>query len=289
MFAPMTAAKIYKEILTGIELMYDKQEAAAIASILFEHKTGISKFGIIREPGKPVSEETIAELRQALSQLQQHIPIQYITGEAWFYGLKLQVSPAVLIPRPETEELVHAVIQSAKSNSNLNILDIGTGSGCIPIALSRHIPGAHITAIDVSAAALATAKTNAVSLDAAVNFSEMDFLDETNWHQLGRYDIITSNPPYIPMDEKLLLDKHVTESEPHIALFVPEQKPLLFYEKIALFGKQHLNETGKLFMETHEQYAREVAALFDGEHYSAEVIIDLNGNERIVIATRRCR
>ena len=183
----MTAGKLYKEILTGIELIYDKQEAAAIASILFEHKTGISKSGIIREPGKLLSQETIAELRQALSQLQQHVPIQYITGEAWFYGLKLQVSPAVLIPRPETEELVHAVIQSAKSNSNLNILDIGTGSGCIPIALSRHITGAYITGIDVNVAALATAKMNAVSLDAVVNFSEVDFLDETSWHREFSY------------------------------------------------------------------------------------------------------
>lgn len=289
MFAPMTVGSLYKEILAGIELIYDKQEAAIICSILFENKAGISKSDLIREPGKRLDEKKINELRLALSGLQQHIPIQYITGEAWFYGMKLQVSPAVLIPRPETEELVQLAIEHIGSSEGLYVLDIGTGSGCIPIAISRNAPGSTVTGIDISPEALAVARLNAGIQKADVVFLQTDFLDEAGWTVFGKYDVITSNPPYIPEDEKILLDRHVTESEPHAALFVPTGKPLLFYEKTAIFGRSHLNEAGKLFMETHQNYAQQVADLFNDEYYSAEVIPDINGNERFVIATRRYR
>jgi release factor glutamine methyltransferase len=218
--------------------------------------------------------------------LLQHKPVQYVLGEAWFYNMKLKVNEQVLIPRPETEELVQLVLTHVAANQVAapTILDIGTGSGCIAIALMKNIPAAIVTAIDVSGEALLVAKENAIDQDTTIQFFQTDFLNEAQWPVLPTFDIIISNPPYIPINEKEKLDINVTAFEPHHALFVPDNAPLLFYEKIATFGKTHLNPGGKIFMETHEDYAQETADLFSPFYSEVAIKKDIFGKERMVVA-----
>ena len=163
-------------------------------------------------------------------------------------------------------------------------MDIGTGSGCIAIAVKKNIPAAMITAIDVSEGALLVAKENATTQQTDIGFLQVDFLDEAQWNTLPKFDIIISNPPYIPINEKEKLDINVTAFEPHQALFVPDNSPLLFYEKIATFGKTHLSRGGKIFMETHEDYAKETASLFKQHYKEVTIQKDIFDKERMVIA-----
>jgi release factor glutamine methyltransferase len=217
-----------------------------------------------------------------------HKPVQYILGEAWFYNLKLKVTPAVLIPRPETEELADAAITWLQSQSakTINVLEIGTGSGAIAIALKKHVPGMYITAMDNSREALIVAAENAANQQTNIQFSEQDFLDENGWGKMGIFQLVISNPPYIPLREKAGMDKHVTQYEPHGALFVPDEQPLLFYEKIATFCNHHLEVNGMIMLETHEDLAKEVGDLFSDEEYNVIIRNDLQGKNRMVMATR---
>lgn len=286
MFALMTVNELYRKFLVELGDVYDNREAANISSLLFEHVAGITRSGIIKDPGKVLEEKISTQLNDCLSKLKTHEPVQYVIGEAWFYNMKLKVSPAVLIPRPETEELVEVVINYSKGKTDLSIFDIGTGSGCIAIALNKNIPASVVSAIDISTDALNIAKENSSVQQTEVNFIQLDFLDEKKWPSLPSFDIIISNPPYIPADEKNILHKNVTDFEPHLALFVENNKPLIFYEKIAAFGRSHLKENGKIFMETHEDLADETAALFNDEYYSAIIKKDMQEKQRMVIATR---
>ena len=190
-----------------------------------------------------------------------------------------------MIPRPETEELVEQLIIDRKSKlTDPAILDIGTGSGCISIAIKKNLPASKLTAIDVSKDALALAKENAAMHNTHIHFAELDFLDETNWPTLGIFDIIISNP-YIPINEKEKLAKNVTDFEPHLALFVPYRSPLIFYEKIAAFGRDHLLPNGKIYLETHEDLAKETAALFHKYYQTVMIKKDMYGKERMIIIT----
>jgi release factor glutamine methyltransferase len=188
-----------------------------------------------------------------------------------------------LIPRPETEELVMAAT-NFMHQEDLSVLDIGTGSGCIAIAVKKNKGKAQVTAIDISKAALSIARANAMHQQTEIEFLETNFLIENNWKQLHSYDVIISNPPYIPENEKKLLDKNVAEYEPHDALFVAVAEPLIFYKKISAFGKTHLNKSGKIFMETHMDFAGQVAVYFRQEGYNAEILKDMFGKDRIVVA-----
>ena len=284
----MTIKELYRSFLLQLEDIYEKNEAANICSILFEGIAGITRSVLIKNPDQSLNEPTLLKLQECLEELMREKPIQYITGEAWFYKMKLKVSPAVLIPRPETEELVDVVIKYLKDKDSSIILDIGTGSGCIPIAVKKNIPAAIITSIDISIDALAIAKENSMLQKTSIDFQQLDFLDEKTWTLFPLFDVIVSNPPYIPENEKQLLDKNVTAYEPHTALFVANETPLIFYEKIAAFGKTHLKKHGKIFMETHEAFAINVAELFKDASYSAEIINDLNGKQRMVVATHHC-
>lgn len=285
----MTVQELYRFFLTDVAHIYDKEEAANISTMLFESIAGISRADIIRDPNRVLDEEIVLKLQNACKDLKEHKPVQYIIGEAWFYHMKLKVSPAVLIPRPETEELAAAVIQFLKDKPSAALLDIGTGSGCIPIAIKKNLPGINITAIDISSEALAIANENALAQQTPISFQQVNFLDEQTWDALPVYDVIVSNPPYIPEAEKQLLAKNVTAFEPHTALFVANEQPLIFYEKIAAFGKKHVKENGRIFMETHESFAGQVSTLFNNGFYSAVIINDLQGKERIVVATRHSR
>ena len=287
MFALMTVNEQYRIFLAELEHIYNRSEAVAISSTVFESIAGITRAGIIKYPTQVLGEKILQRLDHCLLQLKMHKPVQYVTGETWFCKMKLKVSPAVLIPRPETEELAGAVISYLKDKPVASVLDIGTGSGCIAIAIKKNLPDTSVTAIDISVDALNIAKENASHQQASINFLRSDFLHERTWQSLPLFDVIVSNPPYIPQNEKKTLDKNVIEFEPHLALFVENNQPLIFYEKMAVFGKTHLKESGKIFMETHEHFAKETAELFNDDHYSSVIQNDLYEKQRMVIATRR--
>jgi release factor glutamine methyltransferase len=187
--------------------------------------------------------------------------VQYVLNEAWFTGLKLYVDENVLIPRPETEELADMAIKDVLKNNNqsIAILDIGTGSGCIAIGLKKNLPGATVYAVDVSEGALEVARKNANENSAAIHFILSDILDEKKWIHLPGVDVIISNPPYIPVNQMEEMSNNVIKHEPHLALFVPDENPLVFYKSIAGLAEKKLLPGGKIFVEVHENSAGKVA------------------------------
>jgi len=285
----MTVKEQYRLFLTALENIYSSSEASNISSLVFESIAGITKSSMIKDPGQLIDDNSLSRLNECLAKLKSHKPVQYVLGECWFYGMKFKVSPAVLIPRPETEELVQEAINELKNKQGANVIDIGTGSGCIAIALKKNCSHANVTAVDVSEAALEIAEENSSTMNTAVEFRQLDFLDEKNWNALEQFDLIISNPPYIPENEKVSLDKNVTDFEPHLALFVANNKPLIFYEKIISFAESNLIAGGKIFLEIHEALAVETAALFNKEVYSVEIKKDIPGKDRMIIASRRSR
>ena len=287
MFAKMTTREQYRFFLQQLQTIYNLNEATIITDWVFENLAHVKRFDVIKTPAHPLTDAITNQLNTALTALLQHKPVQYVTGEAWFYNMKLKVNEHVLIPRPETEELVQLVLNTAlaQARSTPAVLDVGTGSGCIAIAVKKNLPGANVTAIDISSEALQVAKENATALQADIKFLKVDFLKEEQWAGLGQLDFIVSNPPYIPVNEKENMDVNVTAFEPHLALFVPSFSPLLFYENILAFAGTHLNPGGKIFVETHEGFANETAALFKEQYKNVEIKKDIFGKERMVIAT----
>ena len=282
----MTVNELYRSFLKELSDSHDVHEAATITSMIFEYVSGINKYALIKTPDAILPTEQINLIHESLAALKKNKPVQYITGEAWFYEIKLKVSPAVLIPRPETEELVAVVIDALKNKSGIQLIDIGTGSGCIAIAIKKNVPDVSVTAIDVSFEALIIAKQNALAQKTAIRFIQNDFLSKENQDDLGEYDIIVSNPPYIPQAEEKRMDKNVTEYEPHLALFVDDTRPLIFYERISDFSNKYLKNNGMIFLETHENFAGKVAALFDSGAFRSEIKKDISGKKRMIIVTR---
>lgn len=278
----MTIKEFYRNFVVQLQNIYSSSESAKITDMVFEKIASIAKPDIIISPAHTLNESITNQLTEALYQLLDHKPVQYVLGEAWFCNMFFKVNEHVLIPRPETEELVALI----KNHKPISILDIGTGSGCIAIAVKKKLPLAEITAIDISESALSIAKENAISNNATINFKQINFLDENNWKDLQLFDVIVSNPPYIPQNEKAILDKNVTKHEPDTALFVPDNSPLLFYEKIAVFAKEHLKKDGKIFVEVHENFAKETAKVFEQHFSKVEIIKDIFEKERMVTATQ---
>lgn len=282
----MTIKELYRNFLVQLQKIYSLSEATAITDWVFEKMASLKRTDILKNPGKKITPSADELIQKALQELLLHKPVQYVLGEAWFYRMKLKVNKHVLIPRPETEELVEQLIKDRKSKlTDPVILDIGTGSGCIPIAIKKNLPASKVTGIDISKDALALAAENAALHNAHINFTQMDFLDESNWSLLPLCDIIISNPPYIPIKEKTKLGKNVTDFEPHLALFVPNKSPLIFYEKIAAFSKNNLLPNGKIYLETHEDYAKETAALFMKDYQTVMIKKDMYGKERMILIT----
>ncbi len=282
----MMIKDLYRNFLVQLQKIYSLSEATAITEWVFEKMASLKRSDILKNPEKIITPVADKLIQETLQELLSNKPVQYVLGEAWFYRMKFKVNKHVLIPRPETEELVEQLITDRKSKlTDPAILDIGTGSGCIPIAIKKNLPASKLTAVDISTGALVLAKENAVLHNAAVNFILLDFLDQSNWSSLPFFDIIISNPPYIPILEKEKLAKNVTDFEPHLALFVPNNSPLVFYEKIAAFGRDHLLPNGKIYLETHEDYAKETAALFRGHYQTVMIKKDIYGKERMVIIT----
>ena len=285
----MTAAQFYSLFLEKLVSIYDKREAENITIWVLENITGLKKWEIRKSEGDLDSNVTL-QLHKYLDELLQHKPVQYVLHEAWFYKMKFFVNEYVLIPRPETEELVSLIVHDVKNknhdsaDNHFNIIDIGTGSGCIAISLKKELPGYDIIAIDISEKALSVAGKNANDLNATVEFLEINFLDESKWNLLPKYDVIVSNPPYIPGKETNTMEKNVTDFEPSIALFVPDNDPLIFYKAICKFAHSHLHEGGSIYVEVHENYAGEVSNIFGRNDFRCEIIKDIYGKERMIRA-----
>jgi release factor glutamine methyltransferase len=282
----MTIAELNRIFLQKLSGIYSKNESSEITKLTFEALANLSRADILINPGLQLSLPIETNLIKALDELMNHKPVQYITGYTWFYKLRFNLSENVLIPRPETEELVDEVVQYLKQNRHQKILDIGSGSGCIPISIKKNNSDCLITSIDISAEAIEMAQKNAALNEVSINFQQVDFLNEAAWNELELYNCIVSNPPYIPISELTSIEKNVKDFEPHLALFVPDTEPLIFYEKILKFSDNHLQVGGVIFMETHENYAEAVMNLFKEKGFEASLKLDLLGKSRMVMATR---
>jgi release factor glutamine methyltransferase len=264
--------------------LYDAIEMNSMVNIIIEEVTGWDALHQNIHKNDALEPSQIEQLDHYVEQLLTGKPLQYIIQKAWFLGKAYFVNEAVLIPRPETEELVEWIIEYAQIiNKPLSILDIGTGSGCIPISLKLAIPNAHITAIDISKEALAIAEQNAASYHTEIEWIAQDILQTKQLKD--RYDIMVSNPPYIPLREKVAMQKQVADHEPEIALFVPDQFPLIFYSKIAHIGKSALKPNGQLFFEIHYDQGEAIIALLNEMGYHAELRQDIFGKDRMVRAS----
>lgn len=259
---------------------YDDNEAGSITYLLLENFFNVSKNDVIVK--KPLADGSIdkKEIAEILKRIKTMEPVQYIIGMAHFYGKTFFVDPAVLIPRPETEELIDLVVRE-NTSPDLQILDIGTGSGCIAISLQLHLTNATVHALDVSEAALKVATKNALHNNAEVHFMQCDILKEAP--ALSNLDLIVSNPPYVRKKESKLMSKHVLKHEPHIALFVPDKDPLLFYKKIIHQSKALLKNKGKLYFEINEAYGQQLKAYMEENGFTAvDIFQDFQGKERMV-------
>ncbi len=285
LFLPLTIQTAFTFITGAIGDIYDEREASNIAHIVLEHITGLGKLDRIIHKERDLSPGQKEQLTTAIAALQRMEPIQYITGTAWFYGLEFNVSPAVLIPRPETEELVDWIVKDAVGRHELHILDIGTGSGCIPLSLKSAMPDAVISGVDVSDAALDVARSNATKLNLEVNFRHLDALDPEQMNGLSSFDIIVSNPPYITQKEQAEMQQQVWGFEPSLALFVPDHDALLFYRHIAITAREKLRKPGYLYFEINEALGKEVVELLQGLGFEqVELKQDFFGKDRMVKA-----
>lgn len=272
---------LLKECSKALEQLYSKEEAQSISFLLLENLYACPRSAVLADKELQETSEKSIVLKDYISRLLKSEPLQYIIGQTEFYGNTFLVSPAVLIPRPETEELVQLIISENKNTIPISILDIGTGSGCIAISLKKALPYANVHALDVSSDAIAIAQKNAAQNDVLLSFMERDILSENT--ELPNTSIIVSNPPYITPSEKLFMNANVLEYEPHLALFIEEKNPLLFYKVITEKAKRYLLPKGKLYFEINEQFGKETAELLINSGFNnVAVIKDLNGKDRIV-------
>lgn len=298
-----------------LEKLYGSDEANALIMILLEHYFNIDRMKIALEPDLRLSESELLTLHFAVKELLKNKPVQYIIGETEFCGMKFCVNENVLIPRPETEEMVKSLelkvkgylyspsfrpdierreMVAEKSPANISILDIGTGSGCIAISLAKLIPDSDVTAVDISEKALEVAKKNAETNEVNVHFVQADILNpfvETHGHTSlpidNQYDIIVSNPPYVCESEKSEMRANVLDYEPSTALFVSDNDPLIFYRKILEFAQKALKPNGQIWFEINEKFGKKTAELCHSEGFkNVEIIRDFRERERILRARR---
>jgi release factor glutamine methyltransferase len=286
----MTFEAAEQSLATALDGLYENREAATIAGMVMEFVSGKSKMDRWLQKNELLPIEDLKRLEKYSKELLTGKPVQYVLGEAWFAGLCLTVNEHTLIPRPETEELVNLCANWAATNkiqdAPLQILEVGTGSGCIAIALQQKMPAAIITAIDISAEAIEVATINAAKYNAPIQFKTLDFLDEANWPEMGNYDIIISNPPYIADIEKESMAGHVLDFEPHTALFVTNNNPLIFYSALANFGNKYLNKNGALFVEINQALGLQTQDVFEQKNYTTLLKKDLFENDRMIVATK---
>ena len=281
-----------------LKTIYPITEIDSFFFLLLEEYLGFRRVDIVLKSDFKITQETLNLLQSATKQLEQEVPLQYIIGKTEFYGLPFVVNKHVLIPRPETEELVACVVSESSRVKTFNtstkqtteikqlkILDIGTGSGCIPISLKKQLPFAKISAIDISKEALSVAKKNAVLNNVDIHFILQDILKTVALDQ--HYDIIISNPPYVRELEKKELKNNVLKNEPHVALFVENDNPLIFYAKIAELAKKYLNKNGLLFFEINQYLGTETIDLVNKKGLkNIQLKKDMFGNDRIIVASK---
>jgi len=261
----MLLLEIKKIFISELSEIYPETEIQSFFNLLIEFKFNLSRIDLALNPKKKLDKDEVDYFQKALTSLKKQIPIQYIIGETEFYGMPFKVNSNVLIPRPETEELVDWIINDTKNSSKIKLLDIGTGSGCIPISLAKNIPNAEVFAIDISPEAIKTAKENAKLNNVAINFIEADILKTQELPT--SFDIIISNPPYVRELEKEMMQENVLANEPHLALFVKDKNPLLFYNKIADLAKNHLTSDGNLYFEINQYLGNKTIELLESKNF----------------------
>ncbi len=270
----------------GLLGYYPKEEIDAFFYRICEQHLGLRRIDVSLKPETLITSETFEYLETITSRLLTYEPIQYILGTTSFFGLEFKVDANVLIPRPETEELVAWILKVANPNQSLKILDIGTGSGCIAVSLAKHLPNAEVYALDVSPAALEIAQQNAEQNAVQLNCIEADVL-EWSITELS-FDIIVSNPPYVRESEKKLMAPNVLEHEPHLALFVKNNHPLVFYKAIVELSKQVLKKDGLLYFEINEYLGDETKALFSSDDFDdLQLNTDIFAKNRMMRASKR--
>lgn len=284
----MTTNQIKALFKTELINLYPIEEIESFFNLLIEHYLGLKRIDLALNPNKVINKKHLSIIKNALDKLKKETPIQYIIGHSEFYGLIFKVNEHVLIPRQETEELITWIIHSIEENnlgsSNIKILDIGTGSGCIPISLAKNLMNSEISAIDISKEALTIAQNNAISNNTEITFLNRDILKTDDLKT--NYDIIVSNPPYVRELEKREIKNNVLHNEPHLALFVDDNNPLLFYSKIADLAKESLSKNGLLFFEINQYLGTETVELLQKKGYqSIELRKDIFGNDRMIKAT----
>jgi release factor glutamine methyltransferase len=273
----MTIAAAKNDLLEALTHAYGAGEATAMCRYVFDDYFQIKS----NDAAQNEIFETFlsSEYEQIKTRLLAGEPVQYVVGFAWFYGLKFKVNNNVLIPRPETEELVHWVLETVQKSTKMghktSILDIGTGSGCIPVTLKIKNPALQIGAVDISEGALITASRNAYRHNAEVDFKRIDILDEKQWSQIADYQWIVSNPPYIPHSEKALMSINVLDFEPHLALFVENDDALIFYEKIADFAQNSRLTTNDSRLTTHNSQLTEGGIFFECNEFNAHQVVEM--------------
>lgn len=263
--------------------IYDKNESNTLILILFEYYFNINRIKMSLEPELRLSESEMLKLHFAVKDLLKNKPIQYIIGETEFCDLKFKVNENVLIPRPETSELVRLIANSHQPSTISNILDIGTGSGCIAISLAKMIPQSNVYALDISEKALDVAKENAINNNVNITFIQDDILTKTQTLTQTKFDIIVSNPPYVRELEKVDMHNNILQWEPHNALFVSDEDPLIFYRSILEFSKKHLKENGEIWFEINEYLGKEMKDLCEEAGFSnIEIYKDFRDKERFL-------
>jgi len=291
----MNLQQAQQELRSQLSVLYEPREAATIADWVMEKITGRKKTDRLVHKQDLLSGSQLETWNTYKAELLTHRPVQYVLGESWWGGMKFYVDENVLIPRPETEELVDWIVEEfgpGNASPALSLLDVGTGSGCIAIALQKKLSrisgaGPTVYAIDRSEQALSIARRNAVANDAVIGFRQTDFLDSLQWEGLPAIHVLVSNPPYIPAREKQSMSPHVTAFEPHLALFVEDDDALIFYKALACFAKQRLLAGGSIFVEIHEDLGPGVLQVFRNNGF-AELTLkkDLQGKDRMIKATR---
>jgi release factor glutamine methyltransferase len=275
-------ADIKKYFVNALADLYEEEEAEAIFFYVTEHLFQFSRNEYLLHKSATISESELLKVHFILKDLKKSIPLQYVLGEAFFVGMKLKVSPDVLIPRPETEELVDWIIQNHLTENIESIIDIGTGSGCIALGLKKFLPQTKVYALDVSKAALQIAQENAALNKLSIEWIEADILSP-QIKLNGKFSIIVSNPPYVTNAEAASMHRNVLENEPHLALFVPDNDALIFYRKILQIAQNHLNKNGWVYFEINQYLASEMQQLLKKINFkNIELKKDISGNYRMI-------
>ena len=278
----MKLKEAIEQLRDGLAGVADSQEVQAMIRVICEDIFNYDPVDVALRQESELPDFAPQRIADMIARLQRHEPLQYIVGFARFHGHRFKVTPAVLIPRPETEQLVDLIVEE-NSGSDLRVLDMGTGSGCIAISLARALKFAQVDALDVSRDALAVARDNAAALKVKVRFFESDILAP---QPAATYDIIVSNPPYITWSERELMERNVKDYEPAQALFVPDNDPLLFYKAIAPYAKQSLEKGGRLYLEINQRFGAEVKRLLEGCGFGeVRIIVDSYGKDRFAVAS----